>query len=201
MSKFNHLLSLAISCYHRNHIISEEKQFLIVLALFISLKIVIFLPESILSNVRPTSKICQAIDVVRRVMVTQNCKIFDGNVYRLLGRSSCTYHYFSPMKSYLLGLLSNAELADNLISFIPQITSILSEPSCKMVEPLKFDFNYIEVLPKGYFFNIERKCFVKNPRDLVGSPRAFVVYKYTGVVPKPKPFIEGMLVYHNCSLE
>ena len=61
-----------------------------------------------------------------------------------------------------------------------------------MIRPVNFDFNFIEVRPEGWFFNIEKKCFVRNPTELKDSPRAFVLYVFNGVVPRPKPFIEGI---------
>ena len=82
------------------------------------------------------------------------------------------------------------EVADNIASYIFPITNILSDPSCRIIKPIIIDYNFIEVM-SGYFFNIGKKLFEKNPTTLVGSPRAFVLYEYTGTVPYPKPFIEG----------
>lgn len=49
----------------------------------------------------------------------------------------------------------------------------------------------------GKFFNISEKRFEENPETLVGSPRAFVLYRPGKRIPKPKPFIEGNLFHSN----
>ena len=72
-----------------------------------------------------------------------------------------------------------------------------------MITPITFDYNFIEVRPEGCFFNIKNKSFQMNPVGMKGSPRAFVMYTYNGVIPHPKPFIEGRssifimkIIYH-----
>lgn len=67
-----------------------------------------------------------------------------------------------------------------------------------MIEPMKFDYNFIEVRPEGCFFNIRLKTFQMNPLGMKGSPRAFVFYTYNGAVPQPKPFIEGIISNIHC---
>ena len=129
------------------------------------------------------------MDVVRRAMVEQNYALFKGNIYKLVPESTRTYSYCSSVSDYLMRLLGNMEIANNIATDVFQMIKLLSQPECRMIENIKIDYNYIEVLPSGYFFNIEQKCFEKNPRQLVGSPRAFVLYKFTDEVPKPKYFI------------
>ena len=140
---------------------------------------------------KPTSRLCIAIDVVRRAMEDRKCGLYRGDVYILAPRATKTYTFCSTVKEFLLTLIGNMEIADNISNHIFPITKLLSEPSCKIIKPITLDFNYIEVLPKGHFFNIEKKTFEVNPKQLRGSPRAFVLYDHTIRPPYPKPFIEG----------
>ena len=89
-----------------------------------------------------------------------------------------------------MALLKIPSIADVLASIVFSLIKLLSTPSCEIIEQLKIDYDYIEVQPEGWFFHISEKKFVRNP-ELDGSPRAFVLYKYTGTVRKPKEFIEG----------
>ena len=117
--------------------------------------------------------------------------LFDGCVYKKIPEAEYTYIYCSGVKEYLLRLLANAEVADQVAPYINPITNLLSEPACRLIKPIKLDYNFIEV-NDGYCFNIWEKKFIKNPKTLKGSPRAFVLYDYKDdVVPYPKPFIEG----------
>ena len=70
------------------------------------------------------------------------------------------------------------------------LTTLLSEPACQLLAPIKIDFNFIEV-SDGFCFDIERKTFIRNPKRLKGSPRAYVRYTYhEDEIPNPKSFIE-----------
>jgi len=75
------------------------------------------------------------------------------------------------------------------------IISLLTQPSCSIIKQISINFDYIEVLPKATFFHISKKTFVYQP-EINGSPRAFVFYNFKhGRVPKPKPFIEGIIIF------
>lgn len=140
---------------------------------------------------RPTSKLCQAIDIVRRVMADENCKLHKGFVYKFIPESTKTYTFYKSVKDYVMRIMGNADVADVLANQAYQVTRLLSEPSCRIISQLKIDYNFIEVRD-GQFFNIEKKLFEEKPEGLAGSPRAFVLYRYIpGKIPKPKPFIEG----------
>lgn len=91
-------------------------------------------------------------------------------------------------------ILGSPVVADVVASHTYEITRLLSEPSCRVISQLKIDYNFIEVMD-GIFFNIEKKKFEENPVEVNGSPRAFVLYKKTSRVPKPKLFIEGNLFF------
>ena len=133
--------------------------------------------ESVQISSRPTSKFMLAVDVVRRYMHKLNFGFFDGAVYAKAPEAEFTFVYCCAVKDFLLNILGNAEIADQIATFIPPLTNLLSQPSCKLIRPLVIDHNYIETLPKGTCFNIEKKVFESYPSDLEGSPRAFVKYE------------------------
>ena len=71
--------------------------------------------------------------------------------------------------------------------------SLVSEPTCGLVENLTIDHDYIEVLPSGTCFNIPQKTFEWRPR-MNGTPRPFVHFIYDEhCVPFPRRFISGKL--------
>jgi len=136
-----------------------------------------------------------AVNVVRRYMSDNNFGLFDGSVYKKAPGAVYTYVFCSSVKVFLMNLLGNPEIAEEIVSFVSTMTALLSEPSCKLIAPIKMDYNFIEVLPAGNCFNIEMKKFEMNPKDLVGSPRAYVRYTFDeNVEPNPKPFIEGLIL-------
>ena len=62
----------------------------------------------------------------------------------------------------------------------------------QLLEPIKIDYNFIEV-SDGFGFDVEGKKFIRNPQRLKGSPRAYVRYAYhEDKIPNAKSFIEGM---------
>lgn len=136
----------------------------------------------------------QAVDLIKRYMTTFSYGLHDGSIFKKVKESKFTYVYFSTIKHFLLKTLGNPEVAEQIHNYVPQLTTFLSEKSCRLIEPILLDFNFIECQPTGYCFNISEKCFQKDPNMLKGSPRAFIKYTYTGDVPNPKPFIEGKLI-------
>ena len=141
---------------------------------------------------KPTSKISQAADAIRRVMKQEQCGIYDGFLYTLAPGSKFTFIYGSTIKDYLLSLLGNPEMREILLPFITQLTSLLSEPACRLIEPIRMNFNLIEVLPSGMCFNICQKRFEDySNKQNFGSPRAFVKYDCTKEDnPYPDKFVE-----------
>ena len=131
----------------------------------------------------------QAVDVIKRTMEGGDCALNTGCIYKKIPEAQYTYVFCCSVKHYLLNIISSVEVADVVLPFIPQITRMLSEPSCRLIMPIKIDYNYIEV-SDGYCSNIENKCFDKNPENLQGSPRAFVRYNCSNT-PYPKIFVEG----------
>jgi len=108
--------------------------------------------------------------------------------------SNYTFVYFGSVNTFLLQSLGNSEIADEIVTNISTLTNLLSQPKCALIKPINIDYNYIEVQPKGTCFDIWNKCFIKDPAELKGSPRAFVKHQIyqEGRIPKPKLFVEGM---------
>lgn len=142
-------------------------------------------------SARPRSRICQAVDVVRRVMAEENCKLHKGFVYKFIPESTATYTFYKSVKDYIMRIIGNQDVADVICGVTWEVIKHLKEPSCRMISQLKINYNFIEV-NDGMFFNIEKKSF-ESDVDLRGSsPRAFVIYAFNAEkIPKPKHFIEG----------
>ena len=82
------------------------------------------------------------------------------------------------------------EFIGKLTPHITQITSLFSEIACRILEPIKVYYNFIEVCD-GFRFDIEGKKFIRNSKRLKGSPRVSVRYTYHEDK-TPKPFIDDM---------
>ena len=117
---------------------------------------------------RPTNKLHQAVDIVRRYMEKMNYALYDGSVYRKPDESKYTYVHCSDVHSFVHHILGNAEVADAIVSHVSPIISLLSVKSCRLIEPMKVDYNFIEVLPFGTCFDIRGKCFELDPTNLKG---------------------------------
>ena len=118
---------------------------------------------------RPSNKLHQAVDVVRRYMEVMSFGLFDGSIYNKPAHSKYTYVFTSDVHSFIHHILGNAEVADAIISYVSPIINLLSQKSCRLIEPIKMDYNYIEVLPRGTCFNIREKCFELDPVNLKGK--------------------------------
>ena len=89
-------------------------------------------------------------------------------------------------------------MADSMVlnaisNHLSTLITLLSNPSCRIIKPIKIDFNLIEVQPKGVVFVISKREFKRCKRlPSNTTPRTFVRYKYdANQVPYPKPFVEG----------
>ena len=104
--------------------------------------------------------------------------------------SACRFgrnFYCTSVKNYLLNLLGNLEIADIITPNKFVIGACLS-----ITGPIKIDYNFIEI-SDGFCFDMEGKKFIRNPKQLKGSPRAYVCYTHDeDKIPNPKLFIEGM---------
>ncbi len=121
-------------------------------------------------------------------MKDEKCQLFKGYIYRHIPESTKTYYFYKSANDYILRILKNTAVADALSGQTWDIIRHLEKPACKIIKQMKIDYNFIEI-NDGYFFNIEQKCFEKDP-PIVGSPRAFVFYNHKKR-PNPTPFIEG----------
>ena len=82
--------------------------------------------ERIASNeivVRPVSKLCQGVDVLKRVMEKQCCKLYRGCVYKLIPESTKTYTFFKSVSDYVMGILNQTEV-NSIWNLWPFTTSV-----------------------------------------------------------------------------
>ena len=134
----------------------------------------------------------KAVDIIRRYRNDNEFSIWDGAIYKKAPNSVFTFMFCSTVKCFLLKLLGNSEIADQIVSVVPALTNLLSEPDCRLIEPISIDYNFIECLPRGTCFDIQSKVFQKDPAGLRGSPRAYVLYEFDEhKEPYPEPFVEG----------
>ena len=76
-----------------------------------------------------------------------------GCVYKKIPEATYTYIYCTSVKDYLLNLLGNVEVADLIAPDVTQLTTLLSEPACRLIKPIEIDYNFIEV-EHQYLFDI-----------------------------------------------
>ena len=85
----------------------------------------------------------------------------------------------------------NAEVVDLIAPHVTQLTTLLSEPACRLIKPIEIDYNFIEV-GHQYLFDIAEERFTKESGSLKGSPRAFIRSEYNeSKKPNPAPFVKG----------
>jgi len=110
-----------------------------------------------------------AIDVIRRYMRRFDYSIYDGSIYKKVPQSKYTSVFCCSISQFLHHILGNSEVADAIAHCIRPIIALLSEKSCRLIQPIIIDYNFIEVLPRGTCFDIEGKTFVKDPENLQGE--------------------------------
>ena len=125
--------------------------------------------KEIKSFKKPSSSFSKAVDVLKRYMDKFNYGLYDGSVYKKAPDAAFTYVHCSDVSDFLHYILGNEEIAESLTLHIPTLVHLLSVKSCRLIQPLVLDYNYIEVQPKFTCFNIRRKEFVQNPSDLKGA--------------------------------
>ena len=109
-------------------------------------------------------------------------------------RAKYTYLHSCDVETYLMALMKDMAIANTLAPVWKSLAGLMSHPGCQIISQIKIDLNFIEVLPRGRCFNIEKKCFEMDPPNLNGSPRNFVLYdQKENEIPYPKYFVEGML--------
>ena len=127
-------------------------------------------------------------------MIKRNYALCNGMVYKKAPEATHTFVYCSSVKDFLLFSLSNSEVANVLTPYITTVTSLLSNPACRLIKPITINYNLIEVLPPGTCFHIVSKSFRHHNSIYSGiTPIPFVMYTYVdGKVPYPLPFVTGM---------
>ena len=114
-----------------------------------------------------------------------------GRVFKKIPEATYTYIYCTSVKDYLLNLLGNVEVVDLIDLHVQQLTTLLSEPACRLIKPIEIDYNFTE-MEDQYLFDIADKRFIKESGSLKGSPLTFIRYEYSeSKKPNPVPFIEG----------
>ena len=96
-----------------------------------------YLGNSISVPQKPSSKVGQSADLIRCVMKSSNYCLHDGCIYKKLEECKYIYIYCTSVTNYLLNVLGNFEIADITTPRITQLTSLLSEPACRLLEPIR----------------------------------------------------------------
>ena len=65
-------------------------------------------------------------------------------IYKKLREWEWTYIYCTSVKNYLLNLLKNFQIVDFITRHITQLSSLLSEPTCQLFQPIKIDLSFAE---------------------------------------------------------
>ena len=63
-------------------------------------------------------------------------------------------------------------MVDLIDLHVQQLTTLLSEPACRLIKPIEIDYNFTE-MEDQCLFDIADKRFIKESGSLKGSPRAF----------------------------
>ena len=69
-------------------------------------------------------------------------------------------------------------MADLIAPHVTQLTTLLLKSACRLIKPIKIDYNFKEVEDE-YLFDVAGKRFIKESASLEGPPRAFIRYEYT----------------------
>jgi len=57
--------------------------------------------------------------------------------------------------------IGGLELTNIIVPHFSTVESLLSNPACRLIKPLKINYNLIEVLPAGTCFRISQKAICK----------------------------------------
>ena len=118
-----------------------------------------------------------AVDVVRRYMQRFHYSLYDGSIYKKVPHAKYTSVFCCSISDFMHHILGNPEVADAVAHHIGQIISLLKVKSCRLIQPIKIDYNYIEVLPRGTCFDIAGKRFIQDPGDLKGKCYFLAYYR------------------------
>ena len=99
--------------------------------------------------------------------------LYDGCTYRKPPGAVHTYMYSGTVHDFIHTILGNAEVAEAIAAHTATLIGLLSVPACHLIKPITVDYNFIEVLPAGTLFDIERKIFTTDSSLLRGSLFSF----------------------------
>ena len=100
-----------------------------------------------LSRKKPKNPTLVAVDAIERFMLKKNYRLCDGTIYKKAPDAKYTFVYCCSVKDFLLKTLANEEISEVLTPQIYQVIQLLSEPSCRLIKPIKILYNFVEVLP------------------------------------------------------
>ena len=95
--------------------------------------------------------------------------MYDGSTYRKPPGAIHTYMYSGTAHDFIHKILGNAEVAEAIAAHTATLIRLLSVPACHLIKPITVDYNFIEVLPAGTLFDIERKTFTTDSSLLRGN--------------------------------
>lgn len=115
---------------------------------FILSSFLMLAPVDATSSARPvpTNPLMKAVDVVRRYMSDRSCGLHDGHVYAKIAAAKHTYVYLQPVEDYINAIMGDPEIANEICTHADQLIKRLSHPWCRLIQPIKFDYNYVEVI-------------------------------------------------------
>ena len=73
----------------------------------------------------------QAVDVLRRFIEKYSFGLRDGSVYMKAPEASLTHIFCCSVRKFVLNILGNAEIADQIATFVNPLCNLLEEPSCR----------------------------------------------------------------------
>jgi len=139
-------------------------------------KTLLVLPEV---DVEPGTGIGKALRIVEIAMKKVGHCLYRGEVYKRAEKGQYAYVPFNTVDKYLQWLVRNPALQDDLILQLSTLSRLLSDPNCKLVDQLEFDYDLIEVL-NGKCLKLSSRTFVNTPlkKEDLGkiSPRSFADY-------------------------
>ena len=71
--------------------------------------------------------------------------IHDGHIYMKIAEAKYAYVYHMSVENFINDILGDAEIANEIVTHTDLLIKRLSHPACRLIKPVKFDYNYIEV--------------------------------------------------------
>lgn len=96
-------------------------------------------------------------------MKSNNYGLHNGRIYKKLVDFYKKLVFIAQVRKYMLDLLGNFGIADVITHQIMQLTSLISDPACRLLEPTKIHFDFNKVSDR-FCFDCERKIFIRIPK-------------------------------------